>query len=68
MEFIPTLMADPTKANGKTENNMVKEFSLLLKVLKDKESGTKERESNGWMKMMSKNNKCKYNEIIIYFY
>jgi hypothetical protein len=62
MEFTLIQMADPTKANGKTANNMEKEFSSHHKVLKDKEFGTKVRESNGWMKMKSKNNKCKYND------
>jgi hypothetical protein len=62
MEFTPTQMADPTKVNGKMESNTVREFLSLLKVLKDKEFGTKVRESNGWMKMKSKNKKCKYNE------
>jgi hypothetical protein len=62
MEFIPTQTADPTKASGRMVSNTVREFSSLLKELKDKEFGTKVRESNGWMKMKSKNKKCKYNE------
>jgi len=62
MEFIPIQTAAPTKDNGKTESNTEREFSSLLKVLKDKEFGTKVKESNGWMKMKSKNKKCKYND------
>lgn len=63
MEFIRTQTADPTKVNGKMGSNTARESSLLLKVHKDKEFGTKVRELNGWMKMKSKkNNKCKYND------
>ena len=62
MEFTLIQMDDLTRANGKTASNMEKEFSSRLKALRDKVSGTKVKESNGWMKMKSKNKKCKYNE------
>ena len=61
MVFILIQMVDPTKDNGKMGSNMVKEFSLLHKELRDKESGMKVRELNGQMKMISKK-KCKYND------
>jgi hypothetical protein len=32
-------------------NNMVKEFSLHLKVPRDRAFGMKEKESNGWTKI-----------------
>ena len=43
--FIP--MAGPIADNGHLVNNTEKEFSSLLKELREKESGKRERESTG---------------------
>jgi hypothetical protein len=41
------LMADPTKETGSMVNSMEKVFTSLPKVLKNTESGKKEKESDG---------------------
>jgi hypothetical protein len=52
LEFIHTPMVVLTKDSGQMVNNTVREPSLLHRVHKDKEFGKKEKESNGWMKIM----------------
>lgn len=41
------LMEEDTKDNGKTENNMEKEFTLMLKEKKKLENGLMEKELDG---------------------
>ena len=61
MEFTHTQMVDPIRAIGKMVSSMVKEYLSLHKAHKDKESGMKARESNGWTRK-SKNRKWKFSE------
>ena len=62
MESIPTQMADHTKVTGRTESNMVREYLSHHKAPRDKEFGTKAKESSGWTRK-SKNKKWKFNEV-----
>ena len=61
MEFTPTLMAGLTKETGRTESNMVREYLSHHKAPRDKESGMKAKELNGWTRK-NKNKKWKFNE------
>lgn len=44
MEFIPILMEDHTKVNGRTESSMEKEYLSPHKALREKEYGMKVKE------------------------
>ena len=51
MEFIHTLMVDPTKVNGHMVSSTEKVYLLHLKEHRRKEFGMKEKELDGLMKM-----------------
>ena len=65
-EFTLTQMEDRIKDTGKMENNMEKEFSLLPKVLRDKESGMKANARGGLMRMNNKK-RWKYHDVNVLY-
>ena len=51
-DFFIGPMEGNTVASGSMENNMEREFTLILTELKRKANGLREREPNGWILVM----------------